>query len=91
MPIKQAAKKYMRVTGRKTLKNNRIRGQFRSAIKITKTAILKGEIEKAKEYLKKSIKTLDKAAQKKVLTKNAVARMKSRLNKQVKLAATAKK
>jgi small subunit ribosomal protein S20 len=87
MPIKKSAKKYMRVTKRKTLKNNKIKGQFRSAIKITKEALAKGEIEKAQEYLKKSIQALDKAAQKKVLTKNAVARMKSRLNKQVKNAA----
>lgn len=84
MPIKKAAKKYMRVTKRKTLKNNKIKGQFRSAVKATKTAISKNEVDKAQEFLKKSIKALDKAAQKKVLTKNAVARMKSRLNKQVK-------
>ena len=90
MPIKKAAKKYMRVTERKTQKNNKIKGQFRSAIKSTKAAISKGEVEKAQEYLKKSLKALDKAAQKKVLTKNGVARMKSRLNKQVK-AITVKK
>ena len=70
MPIKKAAKKYMRVTDRKTQINQKIRGQFRSAIKITKTAISKGEIDKAQEYLKKSIKALDKAAQKNILTKN---------------------
>jgi small subunit ribosomal protein S20 len=84
MPIIKAAKKYMRVTKRKTLKNNKIKGQFRSAIKTTKTAISKNEGERAQEYLKKSMKALDKAAQKKVLGKNAAARMKSRLNKQVK-------
>ena len=91
MPIKKAAKKYMRVTDRKTQVNQKIRGQFRSAIKITKTALSKGEIDKAQEYLKKSIKALDKAAQKNILTKNGAARMKSRLNKQVKAAATKKK
>ena len=91
MPIKKSAKKYMRVTDRKTQFNQKIKGQFRSAIKITKTALSKGEIDKAQEYLKKSIKALDKAAQQNVLTKNGVARMKSRLNKQVKEAATKKK
>jgi small subunit ribosomal protein S20 len=91
VPIIKAAKKYMRVTERKTQKNQKIKGQFRSAIKITKTAISKGEVERAQEYLKKSIKALDKAAQKKLLKKNTVARMKSRLNKQVKTVATAKK
>jgi small subunit ribosomal protein S20 len=91
MPIKQSAKKYMGVTARNTQKNLKIKGAFRSAIKITKTALAKGEMDKAQEYLKKSIKALDKAAQKKVLTKNGVARMKSRLNKEVKTAAIAKK
>ena len=84
MPIKKSAKKYMRVTGRKTEKNRKIKGQFRSATKATLEAIHKGETEKAKESLKKAIKALDKAAQKKVLHKNTAARTKSRLNKAVK-------
>ena len=84
MPIKQSAKKYMRVTARKTEKNRKIKGQFRSVIKATKEAIAKGEIDKAKENLKKAIKSIDKATQKKVLHKNTAARKKSRLNKLVK-------
>jgi small subunit ribosomal protein S20 len=90
MPIKESAKKYMRVTAGKTQKNKKIKGQFRSAIKATKEALVKNEIEKAQEHLKKSIKAIDKAAQKKVLHKNTAARMKSRLNKTVKAAATKK-
>lgn len=86
MPIKKAAKKYMRVTARKTQKNQKIKGQFRSAIKATKESLAKNEIEKAQEYLKKSLKAIDKATQKKVLHKNTAARMKSRLNKLVKAA-----
>lgn len=84
MPIKKAAKKYMRVTERKTEKNQKIRGAFRSAIKITREAVAKGEVDKAQEYLKKSIIALDKAAQKKIIKKNNAARRKSRLNKMVK-------
>lgn len=76
----------MRVTERKTQKNRKIKGQFRVAIKNTKEAIVSGEVGKAQESLKKSMQALDKAAQKKVLSKNAVARMKSRLNSAVKKA-----
>ncbi len=90
MPIKESARKYMRVTKRKTEKNRKLKGQFRSAIKATKEAIVKNEIDKAQENLKRSIKALDKAAQKKIIHKNTVARMKSRLNKAVKTAATKK-
>lgn len=74
----------MRVTERKTEKNRKIKGQFRSAIKATKVAVSKGEKDKARENLKKAIVALDKAAQKKVIHKNMAARTKSRLNKAVK-------
>jgi len=84
MPIKKAAKKYMRVTARKTEKNNKIKGQFRSAVKKTIEAVKSGKTEEAKEWQKKAQKALDKAAQKNVLHKNTVARKKSRLNKMVK-------
>ena len=55
MPIKKAAKKYMRVTERKTEKNRKIKGAFRSAMKYTKEALAKADGAKETEYLKKSI------------------------------------
>lgn len=84
MPIIKAAKKYMRVTKRKTAINQKVRGAFRSAIKITREAVAKGDKDKAQEYLKKSVVALDKAAQKKLIKKNNASRRKSRLNKLVK-------
>jgi small subunit ribosomal protein S20 len=84
MPIKKSAKKYMRVTKRKTEKNRKIKGALRSAVKKTHEAISKGDVKVAQEFLKKSIKAIDKAVQKKVLKKNTAARQKSRLNKRVK-------
>ena len=84
MPIKKAAKKYMRVTKKKTEKNRKIRGNFRSAIKALRVAIAKGEKDKAKELFKKVAIALDKAVQKNVIHKNNAARTKSRLNKLVK-------
>jgi small subunit ribosomal protein S20 len=84
MPIKKSARKYMRVTASKTEKNRKIKGQFRSALKVTREAISKNDVEKARESFKKAAKALDKAVQKKVLHKNTAARTKSRLNKLVK-------
>jgi small subunit ribosomal protein S20 len=84
MPIKKAAKKYMRVTEKKTAKNRKIKGAFRSAIKKTEEAIEKGDTKVAKENFKKAAKALDKASQKNVLHKNTAARKKSRLNKRIK-------
>ncbi len=84
MPIKKSAKKYMRVSSKKALQNKIVRGVYRSAIKKTREAVANKKVKTAQEWLKKSIKALDKAAQKKVLKKNTAARYKSRLNKLVK-------
>jgi small subunit ribosomal protein S20 len=84
MPIKKSAKKYMRVTAKKTAKNAKVKGAFRSASKKTVEAIAKGDKALAKEWFQKTAKALDKAAQKKVIHKNTAARKKSRLNKQIK-------
>lgn len=77
----------MRVTKRKTEKNRRIKGQLKSAIKATKTALSEGKTKEARQHFQRAQKALDKASQKKVLHKNTVARMKSRLNKEVKAVA----
>ncbi len=53
-------------------------------MKKTREAIIAKEVKLAGELLKKTIKALDKATQKKVLKKNTAARYKSRLNKAVK-------
>ncbi len=84
MPIKKSAKKYMRITKRRTEKNKKGTGVFKSNIKKTKEAISAGNKEEAGKWLKASIKSLDKAAQKKIIKKNTAARRKSRLNKMVK-------
>ena len=84
VPIKKSAKKYMRVTERKTLRNKIVKGTFRSSIKKTKESLATGKIVEAQEALKAAIKALDKAAQKKVIKKNTAARKKSRLNAAVK-------
>lgn len=74
----------MRVTERKTQINKIVKGVFRSAIKKTREAVSAGKVKEAQEELKKAIKALDKASQKKVIKKNTAARKKSRLNAAVK-------
>lgn len=84
MPIKKSAKKYMRVTVRKTARNKKAEGIFRSAIKKTREAAAARNAEEARKWLAISIKSLDKAVQKNIIKKNTAARRKSRLNKLVK-------
>lgn len=74
----------MRVTVSKTAKNAKIKGAFRSAIKKTREGVAKGSTEDAGAWFKKSVQALDKAVQKKIISKNTAARKKSRLNKFVK-------
>jgi len=90
MPIKKSAVKYMRVTAKNTLRNKIVNGVVKSAIKKTREAVTAGKIDEAQETLKKAIKALDKAAQKKVIKRNTAARKKSRLNTLVKNAAKKK-
>ena len=81
MPIKDSAKKYMRVTTKNTKKNRLIHGTYRSAIRQLEKAIADGDEKEIEKWLKQSQKTLDKATQKKVIKKRMAARKKSRLNK----------
>ena len=90
MPIKKAAKKYMRVTAKNTVRNKIVTGVVKSAIKKTREAVAAGDVDTAREWLKKAQKSIDKAAQKKIIKKNTAARKKSRLNALVKNAATKK-
>ncbi|OIP59091.1 MAG: 30S ribosomal protein S20 [Candidatus Moranbacteria bacterium CG_4_10_14_3_um_filter_45_9] len=90
MPIKKAAKKYMRVTAKNTLRNKIVTGVIKSAIKKTREAVTAGNVAEAQEWLKKANKSLDKATQKKVIKKNTAARKKSRLNSLVKAIAIKK-
>lgn len=90
MPIKENAKKYMRVAARKTAQNRIIKGVLKSAIKKTREAVSAGNVDEAQTMLKKAQKAFDKASQKKVIKKNTAARKKSRLNALVKKVATKK-
>lgn len=90
MPIKKSAKKYMRVTAKNTVRNKIVTGVVKSAIKKTREAVTAGNVSEAQEWLKKANKSLDKAAQKKVIKKNTAARKKSRLNSLVKAIAIKK-
>ena len=91
MPIKKSAKKYMRVTSRKTERNKRVKGVFRNAIKKTREAVHHKNLEEALQWFRVAVKGLDKAAEKNIIKKNTAARKKSRLNKLVKALALQKK
>ena len=90
MPIKTSAKKYMRVSAKKAAQNKKTVGVMKGAIKKTREAVKGGDVTEAQKWLSLAQKSLDKAAQKNTIKKNAASRKKSRLNKAVKLLALAK-
>ena len=63
---------------------------MKGAIKKTREAVKGGDVTEAQKWLRLAQKSLDKAAQKNTIKKNAASRKKSRLNKAVKLLALAK-
>lgn len=82
MPIKKAASKHLRQTKKRTVSNQSIKTSVRSAVKAARKAIGTNDKAKATEAIAKAIKKLDKAAQNKILKRNTVSRLKSRLSKQ---------
>jgi small subunit ribosomal protein S20 len=73
----------MRAAARKQDRNKTIRTLTKTDVKKAAKAISSGDMEAAKTSVKGAISTLDKAAEKKILHKNNVARKKSRLMKKL--------
>lgn len=84
MPIKKAAKKFVRVTKRKVVINKKTREALRLSMKATHTSLKTGDIQKTKELFLLAQQKIDKAAKAGLIKKNTAARKKSRLVKKIK-------
>jgi small subunit ribosomal protein S20 len=84
MPIKQNAKKYMRITAKNTVLNKESMGIVKAAVRATREALAAKDVTKAEEGYKKAQKAMDKAAIKGMMKKNTVSRRKSRLQTAIK-------
>ncbi len=79
----QSAKKQIRNSYRKWLRNRQIKGKMRSAVKSVEQAIAASNPEQARQLMPKAAKELDKAARKNVIHPNKAARLKSRLMRSI--------
>lgn len=79
MPNIQSAKKELRKSATRNLRNTKIKDNVKNLIKKSRKAIA-GKDAKAKELVAQTMKALDKAAQKGVIKKNTSDRKKSRLH-----------
>jgi small subunit ribosomal protein S20 len=83
LPITESAKKEMRASARKQLRNKSVRSACKTSVTRAEKLIFAGEIEAATEAVATAISALDKAAEKGIIHANNAARRKSRLMKKL--------
>jgi len=88
LPSSRSARKQVRVSERKRLRNKSIRSLCKTNITKAEGLIFSGEFELAQEAAVAAISSLDRAAEKGVIHPNNAARRKSRLMKKLNEAQT---
>jgi len=84
MPNKSAAKKYLQVSKKRHQRNLAVKKELKAIIKEVRETLKSSNITKeTEELLKKAVKIIDRAAQKKIIKKNTAARNKKRLFKKL--------
>lgn len=80
MPNIKSAKKRVKIIEKKTLRNNKIKSGYKTAMKKFETAVANGDAE-SKNLFVEATKKVDQACSKGVIKKNTAARKKSKLSK----------
>ncbi|MHA1472974.1 MAG: 30S ribosomal protein S20 [Promethearchaeota archaeon] len=81
MPIKKSAKKALRQSEKRRLRNIHKRRKIKKTLKELEKFIDGKKIKEARELLPKTYKLIDKAAKTGLIKENAAARKKSRLTR----------
>ncbi len=82
MPNIKSAEKRVRVTGKKTARNNRLKSNLKTELKKFDASLVNAEADSNAAFVKVS-KSLDKAVTKGIIHKNAASRKKARLYKRL--------
>lgn len=85
----RSAIKRMRQSERRRVRNAAVRGSVRTAVKSARTALTGTSVDEARATVTQTTRVLDKAVTKGLLHKNAAARRKSRLIRQLNAMAAA--
>ena len=83
MPNIKSAIKRVDVIEKKTLRNNMIKSEYKTAVKKFESAVVEGNKENAENLLKEAVKKIDGACSKGVIKKNTASRKKSNLAKKL--------
>ena len=81
MPITKSAKKALRQSLKRRVRNLSYKKKIKKLLKEVKSLVSKEKIKEAKALLPQVYKKIDKAAKVKVVKKNTAARAKSRITK----------
>ena len=76
MPNIKSAIKRVSVTEKKTLRNNMIKSEYKTAIKAFESALTAGDSAQAEEKFKLAVKKIDQACTKGVIKDNTASRKK---------------
>ena len=79
MPNIKSAIKRVSVIEKKTLRNNMIKSEYKTAVKRFEEAVSNNNVEEATKLLSVATKKIDQACTKGVIVKNTAARKKSKL------------
>lgn len=83
MPNIKSAIKRVDVIEKKTLRNNMVKSEYKTAVKKFEAAVLEGNKEVAEKLLSEAVKKIDSACSKGVIKKNTASRKKSNLAKKL--------
>lgn len=78
-----SARKRVRVTERRTLRNRKVKSRMRTSIKRYEAALAAGDAQTSEELYKTATSRIDRAAMKGVIHKNEASRRKARLAKRL--------
>ena len=83
MPNIKSAIKRVSLIQKKTLRNNMIKSEYKTAIKRFEEAVANNNLEEATKLMSTATKKIDQACTKGVIVKNTAARKKSNLAKKL--------
>lgn len=83
MPNIKSAIKRVGVIEKKTLQNNMIKSEYKTAVRKFEAAVVEGNKEKAEELLRVATQKIDTACSKGVLKANTASRKKSNIAKKL--------
>ncbi len=83
MPITKSAQKQLRTSRKRRLRNRAAKSSLKTAVKKVRAGLEERDREAAEKAFAEAVPLMDKAAGKGIIHKNAAARYKSRLSRQV--------